>query len=135
MTLSFSADPKYDYLEIKGDEKADIFFKFAADNTDVEWANIKTGKDKNTIATAHMKGMDPAGSIIACNFIEQGVSIREDIHSHPDNPGNMPEPGPGDRDYVKYMQETYGRKAPLSYKVYSAKTKETYQYNKFGVIK
>jgi hypothetical protein len=118
----------YDYLDIKGDDAASQFFKFVADYTEVEWACIKTGTNDNRIGTAYKKSTNPAGSLIVVDFIEQGINIREDIHSHPDTENSNPQPSKFDIRWAKFCDKKYSDKAPRVYKVYSAKTKEYYQY-------
>jgi hypothetical protein len=73
------------------------------------------GENGNRIGTSGVQTQDPAGSLIVKAFIKNGISVRKDIHSHPDVPAIVPTPGIGDMFYAKYAKETYGDKAPPMY--------------------
>ena len=118
----------YKYMDINEDDDATRFFEFVATYTNVEWAHIKTGINDNRIATARKKSTNPAGPLIVVDFIKKRVNIREDIHSHPAKENFNPYPSKLDFRWVKFCNEKFPDKTPTAYKVYSAKTKEYYQY-------
>jgi len=126
----------YEYLDIKGDEAGKQFFEFAAKNTDVEWAHIQTGTDDNRIGTAGRESQDPSGGDMVKNFINLGITVRNDVHSHDDKSYIDPNPSLGDFIYAGWAQDKYGTKAPPT-SVYSKQNgKWDYTpYNRYGIQK
>ena len=110
-----SKSVEYKYFDVNNDDVASEIFEFAAQNSESEWAHIQFGKKGNRIGTAGEMTQDPAGSLIVKNFIDNGINVRKDIHSHPDVVPCSPNPSSGDIEYSQYAKKTYGDKAPPTY--------------------
>ena len=118
-------------FEIDGDGAGTQIFEFLAQNTSVEWSQLKTGSDSeaaNYLSTNHLPNKD-GSSIFIINEKLNGVSIREDIHSHPSNnkwPSGI-EKGSGDIAYARWLDSLNPIKA--TYKIYVPGSKEYIEYN------
>jgi hypothetical protein len=121
----------YDYIDIKNDEAGTKFFEFAAQNTNVEWSHIQSDNNDNRIATTCEEATDVSSSIIVADFINKGINVRKDVHSHPDLPRILPKPSSGDIDYSIFAKNTYGDKAPPT-SVYS-KINGKWDYTSYGI--
>ena len=93
----------YDLYEVNGDGNGKQLFEFLANNTFVEWSQIKTGKAgssaKNYLTTSHDEAKEAgAASLWAKSLYKE--TIREMNHSHP-NGIPIPSGLPGSSDYGK----------------------------------
>ncbi|MBO9675317.1 MAG: hypothetical protein J7577_17855, partial [Sphingobacteriaceae bacterium] len=121
---------KYDYMEIKGDDKASALFEFLAQNTIAEWSQTKFGTESNYIATSHSTIKEAGGVDLAYNIIAGGGNVREHTHSHPFT--KIFEPSAPDKNVAGWFRQ-YSPKAEI--KLYD-RTRKTYlKYNENGVIK
>ena len=84
---------EYAFFEAKDDKIGTSIFEFLADNTTVEWQQLKTGdgveNSINYVTSSHKKGEDgSAFNLITSRLCVEGTlvtKIREANHSHPRN--------------------------------------------------
>ncbi len=104
-------------LKIRGDENGTKIFEMLADNTSVEYTNLKCGTAGNDalnfITSSHEKRTEAAAAQLVNNQLQYGYNVREHIHNHPS--GN-PVPGSRDKDTVKNLTEIL--KQSVSFKLY-----------------
>ena len=102
-TVKASKGKSYDKYEVKGDSEGRRLFEFLADNTFVEWSQIKTGdagnSAKNYITTSHDDGKEDGAAILWATSLYK-EKIREMNHSHP-NGIPIPSGLPGTSAYGK----------------------------------
>ncbi len=102
-TVKASKGKSYDKYEVKGDGNGRRLFEFLADNTFVEWSQIKTGDEgssaKNYITTSHDEGKEDGAAILWATSLYK-EKIREMNHSHP-NGIPIPSGLPGTSAYGK----------------------------------
>ncbi len=128
----------YNYMSIQGDEKATALFEFAAQNSNVEWSQVKYGSDLNYIGSSNEAHTEAAGSDLVYKLTIAKTPVREDIHSHPTSTSGLPsgyDPShkkTGDKDFAEWIHK-YNPTVKL--KVYEVKTNKYIEYNYKGVIK
>ena len=126
----------YAFFEAKDDNTGTSIFEFLADNTSVEWQQLKTGynggDNTNYISTSHSPKQNTTSFTMISDLCENGVlktPIREAIHNHPSKtryPSGMREGDTGGDVFfarwidsinsVKCMYKIY---APLDFPGYS----------------
>ena len=121
----------YDMYQIKGDDNGTSLFEFLADNSEVEWSHIKTGKEggnaQNFITTSHSKKDEKGSSHLWSNRLKYGYTVREMNHSHPSGipiPSGMPgtaQFSKGDISFATTVSRHYNRKGinPPMFNVYN----------------
>ena len=79
----------YHLYQLRGDDNGTALFEFFAKNTDVEWSQIKTGikgdKGLNFLTTSHEHSKERGSNDLYSKQLQYGYTVREDIHSHPEN--------------------------------------------------
>ncbi len=84
-----AAGDDYTYIDVRGDDNGDTVFKFLADNTGVEYTQLRLGLEgpdgKNIISTSHQVDKERAAEHIFKNQLIYGYTLREHIHNHPSN--------------------------------------------------
>ena len=130
----------YDVYTMKGDDNSTQLFEFLADNTSVEWSQMRFGlegkRGLNVLTTSHSENRE-FGSIDMLNKqYSYGYYMREDIHSHPHNtpiPSGFGEEyeGTGDMEYARQLQGIYPH---VKLKIYTPKTKRYINYDKDSTI-
>ena len=74
-------------LKIKGDNNSDVVFRFLAENSDVEFTHIKTGKagvnGVSYITTSHDDEHEYGFGDLFLKQLQFGYTLREHTHSHP----------------------------------------------------
>ena len=124
-TLSLNGG-SYDMYQIKGDDNGTSLFEFLADNSEVEWSHIKTGKEggnaQNFITTSHSETSEKGGYHLWENRLKYGYTVREMDHSHPSGipiPSGMPgtsQFGKGDISFATTISRHYngeGKNLPI----------------------
>lgn len=126
----------YDYYKVGNDEQATNLFEFVAQNSNVEWSQVKFGTKSNYISTGHLPHSEPGGSHLLRELVIGKYTIREHIHSHPtstDGPSGY-KPGhksTGDKNHAIWIN----RYAPrVQLKVYEKKTGKYIRYNHQKVV-
>ena len=139
MEKSFSSKDqnygRFDVYQIRGDNNGTSLFEFLADNTKVEWSQMKFGiegnKGLNVLTTSHMEGTEYGSSSMLFKQFIYGYTMREDIHRHPHNTpkpsGFGKDEGTGDMEYARYIQGVHPN---VRLKIYLPKTKSYIEYNK-----
>ena len=124
-------------MEVEGDINGTKVFEFLADNTHVEWGNMKTGKDSsgtNFITTSYSPNSEAAFDYVIGKF----TNLREKVHSHPNG-----EPYPsfsnytlknskrimGDVPIAKYLSDKFNNDN-IKFYIYIPKTKRYIEYSK-----
>ncbi|MDE6549647.1 MAG: hypothetical protein K2L22_11685 [Muribaculaceae bacterium] len=129
---------EYAFFEAKDDKIGTSIFEFLADNTTVEWQQLKTGDNEidnpNYIPTSHSHEENATSFFMVSNLCKNGVlqtPIREAIHNHPNKtryPSGMRSGDKsGDIFFARWIDEininnvncVYKIYAPLDYPVYS----------------
>lgn len=135
---------KYSYMQVNNDKAGTQLFEFVANNTQVEWSQIKFGTTSNYISTGQLTGSEPGGADLVNNLLYSKSNVREQIHSHPyRDPAFYKEHGPsgftereiknGTGDRANYLwMKTYYPKSQTVFKVYDATTKDYYKYDDKG---
>ncbi|MCM1296638.1 MAG: DUF6443 domain-containing protein [Muribaculaceae bacterium] len=121
----------YMYFNLEGDDVSTSLFEFLANNTIVEWTQIKTGvfgsSEENYISTSHLSGKE-FSSLILYDGLLKNTFIREDIHNHPSNsdfPSGLSDPMKGD---IKNASLLESRNRNVICKIYT----KTYGYTKYS---
>jgi hypothetical protein len=134
---------KYNYFNVKGDDKATGTFEFLATNTNVEWSQNKFGTDKNIISTSKDEGKEPGGGAIMHSLLKNGYSVRENIHSHPFRTNSKlfgpsgyldGDQNSGDKDFASWLNRNYPNSKSIL-KVFDATDLKYYQYDHNRMIK
>lgn len=129
---------QFDYMKINNDEVATNLFEFVAENSKVEWSQIKFGSQSSYLSTSHEKHSEAGGGSLMYDLTIGKYSVREHIHSHPTSTTGPSGFHPshkgkgGDRDYANWIDK-YNPLVKL--KVYEVKTKKYIEFNKQGVKK
>jgi len=135
---------KYSYMQVNNDKAGTQLFEFVANNTQVEWSQIKFGTTSNFISTGQLTGSEPGVADLVNNLLYSKSNVREQIHSHPyRDPAIYKEHGPscftereiknGTGDRANYLwMKTYYPKSQTVFKVYDATTKDYYKYDDKG---
>jgi RHS repeat-associated protein len=91
---------KYTYMKVSGDAEATKLFEFAAQNSDVEWAQVKYGTTGNYIATSNQRAIEYGGADLMYKIRVAKGTLRTHTHSHPgnSNPSGFAEPNNGKKD-------------------------------------
>ena len=131
-------------LEINSGQAGSEIFEFLADNTSVEWTNVKTGDalglgQKDFITTSHNIRKEDSGMPLAWELSKSGYTIFEMNHNHPSgslNPSGMrPDKFRNAKEYGDIRQAELIHKyisKDVQFNVYS---KGLYrQYNEWGII-
>ena len=135
---------KYSYMQVNNDNAGTQLFEFVANNTQVEWSQIKFRATSNYISTGQLPGSEPGGADLVYNLLYGNSTVRLQIHSHPyRNPTIFKEHGPsgftereiknGTGDRANYLwMKTYYPKSQTVFKVYDATTQDYYKYDDKG---
>ena len=125
-------------LTVDGDQSATDLFEFVAQNSNVEWSLVRSGKQMNSLTTSNKPHSEGGGADIIYNFAVSGnVNVREHIHSHPTSltgpSGFHPShQKTGDKDFAQWM----GKYLPnATLQVYEKRTQKYIKYNSTGIIK
>ncbi len=126
---------RFDVYQIRGDNNGTSLFDFLADNTKVEWNQMKCGiegnRGLNVLTTSHLEDTEYGSASMLSKQFLYGYTMREDIHSHPHNtpvPSGFGEhEGTGDMEYARYIQ---GIRPNVKLKIYLPNTKSYIEYNK-----
>ena len=143
-TIPINSTESYDVFQVRGDGNGNALFQFIAENTKVEFSEIKTGipgdKGLNFITTSHSESSESGGGYLYSGQLYNGYTLREMNHSHPQNttsPSGLdigekgrPAGTYGDIGFVNYMREqTQIRKSTMpSLNIYIPKTKSYINY-------
>ena len=73
----------FSYIKMNNDDKATCLFEFVAQNSKIEWSQIKYGKKYNYLSTAYKKHSEPGGIKLMYDLTVEKYTVREHIHSHP----------------------------------------------------
>ncbi len=76
----------YDVYKVRGDNNSKRLFEFMADNTKVEWSQMKLGKKgsgPSFITTSHSADSEAGSPDLFYRQIRYGYTYREDNHNHP----------------------------------------------------
>lgn len=126
---------EYDIYKIRGDKNGTQAFEFFAQNTSVEWGQIKTGKGgkigQNFLTTSHIKDEEYGGNDLFYKKLSNGYYIRERIHSHPNNhpyPSGLSECD-GDMGNVLYFKKLYKNPNTIINKIYLPDSKSYIYYD------
>ena len=74
-----------DYFKLTGDKVGSSILNLMSKNSKVEWSLIRTGKDPsglNYLSTSHLYNMEYEGGLLLEIFLQDGITVREHIHSH-----------------------------------------------------
>ena len=113
------------YLTVNGDDNGTTLFQFLADNSEVEYSQLKCTTDEiselNYIGTSRKNDNEQAAGILIDNQLKKdGTIIREHIHSHP---SGLLWPSIGDIDHAKAVTKTLNRN-DIVFKVYTTQAYE-----------
>lgn len=128
----------FSYIKMNNDEKATKLFEFVADNSKIEWSQIKFGTKSNYLTTTFQKNSEPGGAKLMYDLIVGKYTVREHIHSHPTSTtgpsGYHTSHGEttGDKDFAKWIDDY---NSSVNLKVYEVKTKKYIGYNSEGLKK
>jgi len=119
----------YQYMEIFGDHKATNLFEFLAQNTKVEWSQIKIGINTNFITTSQRERMEFGGPHKLFQSIRGDYPMaREGIHSHPRSSVISPD----DKNSAK---EIHSLAPSVRLGIYHVPTRQYIYYNQHGALK
>lgn len=130
--VSYNDNTNYDVYTIDGDDKGKMVFEFLADNTSVEWGQIKTGQREtglNFLTTSHIEDTEYGISDLFINKLVD-IYIREIIHSHPS--GNEAPSGitiDGDIQNVAFRNKLYKKSNIIDNYIYLPLTGSYIKYN------
>ncbi len=105
-------------------------FEFFADNTSVEWTQYSLSDSKgnnfSTVSSSHQALCDSSGGALQNWILENGLSVKEHAHNHPnENPvempsGLLPDDKYGDIDFARNLNYKLqmANKDPPIYKLY-----------------
>ena len=83
-------------LKIKGDNNSDIAFRFLAENSDVEFTHVKTGKAGpnaiSYITSSHEQKRDASFGDLYLKKLQFGYTLRSHTHNHPSGNAQISEP-------------------------------------------
>ena len=129
----------YDLYQVRGDSNGTSLFEFVAKNTDVEWSQIKTGikgnKGLNFLTTSHEHASERGSTDLYDKQLRHGYTIREDIHSHPENtpyPSGLKKKK-GDISNAAYVVQRTGQQP--QFKIYIPGENRYIQYNQDSLEK
>ena len=136
-----SRGTSYDYMKVGNNETATKLFEFVADNSQVEWSQVKYGTKSNYISTSHTTS-ESGGVDLMYNLLTTGNTVRENIHSHPYRKSSYYGPSgfhprdqnSGDRELGEWINKYYPSKG-VKLKVYEVPLKKYIQYNHKEIIK
>ncbi|NCB43178.1 MAG: hypothetical protein EOM59_11230 [Clostridia bacterium] len=137
-----SEEISYDYMKVGNNETATKLFEFVAENSQVEWSQVKYGTKSNYISTSHNPASEAGGPDLTYNLLTTGYTVRENIHSHPNRKTNHYGPSgfhardmnSGDRKFAEWIHNYYPSKG-VKLKVYEVALKKYIQYNHKAIIK
>ena len=143
-TIPINSTESYDVFQVRGDGNGNALFPFIAENTKVEFSEIKTGipgdKGLNFITTSHSESSESGGGYLYSGQLYNGYTLREMNHSHPQNtksPSGLdigekgrPAGTYGDIGFANYMrdQTKIRRSIMPSLNIYLPKTKSYINY-------
>lgn len=133
---------KYSYIKMNNDEKSTKLFEFVAENTNVEWSQVKFGSKSSFVSSAFLPTPEPSGVDLMYGLLTKGYTVREHIHSHPKRKTNYFGPSgfhpkdknSGDRELGEWINEWYPNKG-IKLKVYEVPLKKYIEYNHKGKTK
>ncbi len=131
----------YDYMKVNNNETATKLFEFVAENSQVEWSQVKYGTKSNFISTSHDPIIEFGGVDLMYGLLTKGYTVREHIHSHPNRELNYYGPSgfhprdknKGDRSLGEWINKYYPSKG-IKLKVYEVPLKKYIKYNHKGII-
>jgi RHS repeat-associated protein len=113
--------------QIDNTDDASKVFKFASDNTSIEFGLVETNGSGSVLLTNHTKDA-VAATKTAVNMSNEGKQISEVTHSHPINVG------PSDADKTNAGNFSTSQGKAVSFNIYQPKSKMVVGYDKNGVI-
>ncbi len=130
---------KYSYIEMNNDEKSTKLFEFVAENSNVEWSQVKFGTKSSFVSSAFLPTPEPGGVDLMYGLLTKGYTVREHIHSHPNRKTNHFGPSgfhpkdvnDGDRKLGEWINDWYPNKG-IKLKVYEVPLKKYIEYNHKG---
>lgn len=130
---------KYSYVKMNNDEKSTELFEFVAENSNVEWSQVKFGTKSSFVSTAFLPTPEPGGVDLMYGLLTKGYTVREHIHSHPKRKTNYFGPSgfhpkdknSGDRKLGEWINDWYPNNG-IRLKVYEASLKKYIEYNHKG---
>ncbi|MGQ7855232.1 RHS repeat-associated core domain-containing protein [Pedobacter sp. WC2501] len=120
---------EYQYMTVKGDEKATDIFEFLAKNTIAEWSQTKFGDESNYIATSHSTIEEGGGTNLSSKILNSGRKLKEHIHSHPFT--EKFEPSDADKSVSKWLK-SYS--SEIKTRIFDRTRKKYIEYNQNGKI-
>lgn len=132
---------KYSYIEMNNDEKATKLFEFVAENSNVEWSQVKFGAKSSFVSSAFLSTSEPGGVDLMYGLLTEGKNVREHTHSHPNRKSNHFGPSgfhprdknSGDRKLGEWINKWYPDKG-IKLKVYESPLNKYIEYNHKGKI-
>ena len=129
----------FDVYETRGDANSTKLFEFLADNTTVEWSQmrfgVKGGNGLNVLTTSHIQDIEYGSPSMLSKQYLYGYHMREHIHSHPQNtpiPSGFGEyEGTGDMEFARYLQ---GIRPNVRLKLYIPRTNLYINYDRESTI-
>ena len=130
---------KYSYIKMNNDEKSTKLFEFVAENSNVEWSQVKFGSKSSFVSSAFLPTPEPGGVDLMYGLLTKGYTVREHIHSHPNRKTNHFGPSgfhpkdvnDGDRKLGEWINDYYPNKG-IKLKVYEVPLKKYIEYNHKG---
>jgi hypothetical protein len=137
-----SRGTSYDYMKVGNNETATKLFEFVAENSQVEWSQVKYGSKSNYVSSSHNPTSESGGVDLMYNLLTTGYTVREHIHSHPNRKSSYHGPSgfhprdknSGDRELGEWINKYYPSKG-IKLKVYEVPLKKYIQYNHKGIVK
>jgi len=134
---------EYNYFELEGDKKSTEVFEFLANNSSVEWGQIKFDNNRNYLSTSNNPEKEFGSADLFDKLLSKGNDVREFIHSHPREKFNYNnfywpsgyhplDKNSGDKDLLKWQQKWYPN-SKVIYKLYDATLKKYIGYNEIGI--
>lgn len=132
-----SSGTDFNYIKMNNDAKATELFEFVAQNSKIEWSQIKYGTKSNYLSTSFGKHSDPGGIKLMYDLTVGKYTVREHIHSHPTSTTGPSGYHPshkkgqdGDKMYANWISK-YNPSVKL--KVYEVKTNKYIEFNEKGI--
>jgi len=137
---------KYDYMSVKGNEKAEPLFKFLSDNSSVEWGRLQYGIASNYLATDHDLNaasgiadrayrliLSGKGNLI--NILDHSHVEGEDPHpsGFPESKGILFDPNQSDKANAKWLKNSLPGHSVLQ-RVYIPSNGEYLRYNSRNIF-
>ncbi len=119
-------DGTIDILKVRGDQNGTDIFEFFADNTSVEFTQIKCGeegaKGLNFVVSGHDPEREPGQAYLVRDQLQFGYHVREHIHNHPSERLNASIEDITAAKGITALLNNYS----ISFKVYTRKERKGY---------